>query len=57
MKQSNALRERIEQLEASDAEIDRMLDDADERGQKMDEEIKGLRSVWFMNGKKGAIDS
>ena len=57
MKQIEALNEKFKQLEANDIEIDRMLDEADERGRKMDDDIEALRSVWFLNKKKTGIEN
>lgn len=57
MRQAKALNDRLEQLAANDMEIDRMLNDAESDVDKMGEEIDALRSVWFMKGKKSAIDN
>ena len=51
LKQAQALNEQLRRLEANDAEIDGMLDEVDAEVQKMGNEIKALRSVWFAKGK------
>ena len=57
MKQLDALKETLKQLEANDIEIDKMLDDAEEAIDRIDEGIEDLRSVWFLNNKKTGIES
>lgn len=55
MKRQEALMKRIEQLEESNVEMDRILEDAEGKGKKMDDEIEALRSVWFANKEKKSI--
>ena len=58
MKHVEALQEKLKEHEASDMEIDKMLDNAQEDMQRIDEEINALRSVWFVKQrKKSAIDN
>ena len=52
MKQLDALKDTLKQLEANDVEIDKMLDGAEMDADKMSKEIEALRSAWFMTGKK-----
>lgn len=44
MRQAKALNDNLEQLAANDTEIDRMLDEADGKMEKIDEGIEDLRS-------------
>ena len=55
MKRQEALMKRIEQLEESNVEMDRILEDAEGKGKKMNDEIEALRSVWFANKEKKSI--
>ena len=52
MKQLDALKDTLKQLEANDVEIDKMLDGAEMDADRMSKEIEALRSAWFMTGKK-----
>lgn len=57
MKRVEALNERIEQLEASDNEIDKMLDEAENAMGRIDEGIEDLRSGRFMRKEKPTFDN
>lgn len=57
MKQAKALRERIEQLEESNVEMDRMLDEAEGRMEKIDEGIEDLRSGRFTRKNKPTFEN
>lgn len=52
MKQLDALKDSLKQLEANDVEIDKMLDGAEDKIKVIDGRIDALRSAWFMTGKK-----
>ena len=57
MKQQEALNKRIEQLEDSNVEMDRMLDDAEEAIVRIDEGIEDLRSGRFMRMDKPTFEN
>ena len=57
MKQLDALKDSLKQLEANDVEIDKMLDVAEMDADRMSKEIEALRSVWFRNNKRTTIDN
>ena len=57
IEQAEALNEKLKRLEANDAEIDRMLDDADADMQKIGDEIDALCSVWFVHKKRTNQDN
>ena len=57
MKQADALKKKIEQLEASDNEIDKMLDEAENAMGRIDEGIEDLRSGRFMRKEKPTFDN
>jgi len=57
IKQAKSINEQLRQLEANDTEIDRMLDDAEAEAQKIDAEIKVLRTVLFGNRKRASVDN
>ena len=57
MKQLDALKDSLKQLEANDVEIDKMLDGAEMDADRMSKEIEALRSVWFRNNKRTTIDN
>ncbi len=57
MEQANALNERLNQLEANDMEIDKMLDAADEDSERMGKEIDALRSILFFKKKMTTFDN
>lgn len=57
MKQANFLRERIKLLEESNVEMDRKLDDADGKMEKIDEGIEDLRSGRFTRKKRPTFDN
>ena len=57
MKRVEALNERIKQLEASDNEIDKMLDEAENAIGRIDEGIEDLRSGRFMKREKPTFDN
>jgi len=57
MKQLDALKDSLKQLEANDVEIDKMLDGAEDKMKVIDGRIEALRSVWFRNNKRTTIDN
>ncbi len=57
MEQVKVLNERLNQLEANDMEIDRMLDTADGDVEKMGKEINALSSVLFHKKKMTTFDN
>ena len=57
MKRQEALLKRIEQLEESNVEMDRMLDDAEDAIDRIDEGIKDLRSGMFMRIEKPTFEN
>ena len=57
MKQLDALKDTLKQLEANDVEIDKMLDGAEDKMKDIDGGIEALRSVWFRNKKRTTIDN
>lgn len=57
MKHANALRERIAQLEESNVEMDKMLDEAEDTMEKIDEGIEDLRSGRFIARKMTTFDN
>ena len=57
MKQLDALKDSLKQLEANDVEIDKMLDVAEMDADKMSKEIEALRSVWSRKNKRTMIDN
>lgn len=54
IKQAEALTEQLRKLEAGDEVIDGLLDEAESRAQKMDDEINALRLGRFLE--KGKAD-
>ena len=57
MKQLEALKDSLKQLEANDVEIDKMLDGAEEDMERIGQEIDVLRSSMFMGKRKPNIDN
>ena len=57
MKRQEALNKRIEHLEESNVEMDRMLDDAEEAIDRIDEGIEDLRSGRFLRGEKRTFEN
>ena len=57
MKEAEAIKERIKQLETSNEEMDKMLDDAEDRMERIDEGIEDLRSGRFTTRKKTTFDN
>ena len=57
MKHANALRERNAQLEESNVEMDKMLDEAEDTMEKIDEGIDDLRSGRFITRKMTTFDN
>ena len=57
MKEAEAIKERIRQLETSTQEMDKMLDDAEEAIDRIDEGIEDLRSGRFMRREKPTFDN
>ncbi len=57
MERAEVLYEKLKQLEANHKEIDGLLDVAESKAQKMDEEINALRSVLFANKKRANRDN
>ena len=57
MDRQEALMKRIEQLEESNVEMDRMLDEAEDAIDRIDEGIEDLRSGKFMRKEKPTFDN
>ena len=57
MKQLEALKETLKQLEANDVEIDKMLDGAEDKMKVIDGMIEALRSGRFMKIEKPTFDN
>ena len=57
MKRQEALLKRIEQLEESNVEMDRMLDEAEDAIDRIDEGIEDLRSGRFLRKEKNSFDN
>ena len=57
MKEAEVIKERIKQLEESNEEMDKMLDDAEEAMERIDEGIEDLRSGRFMRKEKPTFDN
>lgn len=57
MKRQEALLKRIEQLEESNVEMDRMLDEAEDAIDRIDEGIEDLRSGSFLRKEKNSFDN
>lgn len=57
MTRQEALLKRIEQLEESNVEMDRMLDDAENSIDRIDEGIEELRTGRFMRREKQSFDN
>ena len=57
MKRQEALNKRIEQLEASNEEMDRVLDDAEDAMARIDEGIEDLRSGRYRTRKRPLLDN
>ena len=57
MTRQEALLKRIEQLEESNVEMDRMLDEAEDAIDRIDEGIEDLRSGKFMRKEKPTFDN
>ena len=57
MKEAEAIKERIKQLETSNEEMDKMLDDAEDRMERIDEGIEDLRSGRLIKKEKPTLDN
>lgn len=57
MKQLDALKDSLKQLEANDVEIDKMLDGAEDAMDRIDKGIEDLRSGRFMRIEKPTFDN
>ena len=57
MKEAEAIKERIRQLEASNQEMDEMLDEAEDRMERIDKGIEDLRSGRITRVKKTTFDN
>lgn len=57
MKRQEALLKRIEQLEESNVEMDKMLDEAEDAIDRIDEGIEDLRSGRFLRKEKNSFDN
>ena len=57
MKQLEALKDSLKQLEANDVEIDKMLDGAEEDMERIGKEIDALRSTMFIGKRKPDINN
>lgn len=57
MKRQEDLNKRIEKLEESHGEMDRMLDDAEEAIDRIDKGIEGLRKRRVLNKKKTIFEN
>lgn len=57
MKQMEALKDSLKQLEANDVEIDKMLDGAEEDMERIGQEIDALRSTMFIGKRKPDINN
>ena len=57
MKRIVSINKKLMQLEANDVEIDKMLDDAEEAIDRIDEGIEGLRSGRFMRIEKPTFEN